>query len=106
MLIGSTVVYRGQVGAARLGAVRVRVVMSSAVWGVAVVDGEGDGVPGVVVNGNSGVWMCRRWLGEVGLKKRREKAENGDVEGYLLTSRRGRRVLLRRYSVLRRGGLR
>ena len=55
MLIGSTVVYRGQVGAARPGAARVRVVMSS-VWGVAVVDGDGDGVSGSGSRGNGGVW--------------------------------------------------
>lgn len=63
VLIGSTVVYRGQVGAARPGAARVRVVMSL-VWGVAVVDGDGDGVPGSDSSVNGGVWaLAFGWRG-------------------------------------------
>lgn len=101
MLIGSTVVYRGQFGAARPGAARVRVVMYVAGMGCfRVVDGDGDGVPAVGDGDNGGVWS----LGGVGRKEKRRIVEMEMSKSYLLTSRRGRScfasVVLR--TVLRR----
>jgi hypothetical protein len=77
VLIGSTVVYRGQFGAARPGAARVRVVMYVAGMGCfRVVDGDGDGVPAVGDGDNGGVWTFGRSRKEGEEKDR----ENGDVE--------------------------